>query len=414
MLLITRITVLLVAACTVGLGADQHGLAPTGRPPAHLPFELEELALETSEHWKKFESDGLGEEYHPIVVFADRLKELVRRDGNISFFASCYVLRHANGKLGEQERELLVAAIEELLRQHRDNPHLTAELQHIGRKGMVDVAMEPFLRELIAQSQSSTVKAGAAYCLGLLLDEVARVMEGDTLEARIRNLESVGLDVRQIEAVTQQAIVIEGAYAKTGINELRRQAEEFLESVVKEYPNEVPSVLLYKNDKTWVHKYVDDHRIRYGDLAAQSLFAMRKLRSGSPAPELTAVDCSGDKFRLSDYRGQVILLRVGNFRINQQANKRLLDHFADEPLVIINVVQSDRQTGSRFTDRIFTKMCGGTRCVLDSDGSICVNWSALGADVAYLIDGDGVIRHHPDLRNRNELKGEIRKLLDAR
>ena len=50
---------------------------------------------------------------------------------------------------------------------------------------------------------------------------------------------------------------------------------------------------------------------RGGSLAAAAradLFEMRNLAVGKPAPEIEGVDVDGVAFKLSDYRGKVVLL----------------------------------------------------------------------------------------------------------
>ena len=45
-----------------------------------------------------------------------------------------------------------------------------------------------------------------------------------------------------------------------------------------------------------------------GEDARAALFAMQNLRVGKAAPEIEGEDIDGVKFKLSDYRGKVVLL----------------------------------------------------------------------------------------------------------
>ena len=45
-----------------------------------------------------------------------------------------------------------------------------------------------------------------------------------------------------------------------------------------------------------------------GELATKKLVAIRTLSVGKVAPEITGVDIFGNAFKLSDYRGKVIML----------------------------------------------------------------------------------------------------------
>jgi hypothetical protein len=71
---------------------------------------------------------------------------------------------------------------------------------------------------------------------------------------------------------------------------LEKQAEDYFERVVKEFPD------------------VKDLRQSLGELAKAELFELRHLSVGKTAPEIEAEDIDGKKFKLSDYRGKVVLL----------------------------------------------------------------------------------------------------------
>ncbi len=51
---------------------------------------------------------------------------------------------------------------------------------------------------------------------------------------------------------------------------------------------------------------VDDSTM--GEIAERQLYAIRKLSVGRTAPEITGQDVDGKTFKLSDYRGKVVLL----------------------------------------------------------------------------------------------------------
>ena len=47
---------------------------------------------------------------------------------------------------------------------------------------------------------------------------------------------------------------------------------------------------------------------KMGEIASRSLFRIRHLSIGRVAPEIESEDISGKKFKLSDYRGKVVVL----------------------------------------------------------------------------------------------------------
>jgi len=50
-----------------------------------------------------------------------------------------------------------------------------------------------------------------------------------------------------------------------------------------------------------------------GREAEQTVFELRHLRPGKPAPDFTAVDADGAEFKLSDYKGKVVLVDFWGF-----------------------------------------------------------------------------------------------------
>jgi hypothetical protein len=76
--------------------------------------------------------------------------------------------------------------------------------------------------------------------------------------------------------------------------ELAGKAEKAFELVVKDY-GDCPRLLR-------------DGRRTLGEEAKQELFELRRLRIGKAAPEIDGEDLDGKKFKLSDYRGKVVVL----------------------------------------------------------------------------------------------------------
>jgi hypothetical protein len=50
-----------------------------------------------------------------------------------------------------------------------------------------------------------------------------------------------------------------------------------------------------------------------GELAARQLYALRNIKVGKVPPEIAGNDMDGTAFKLSDYRGKVILLDFWGF-----------------------------------------------------------------------------------------------------
>jgi hypothetical protein len=150
-----------------------------------------------------------------------------------------------------------------------------------------DSAAVGMLRDVLAKNPSRPVQAQAAFTLALLLQERADWAEFLTTRASPEQL--AGYE----KAYGTEAIA---ALKRGDAVAQRKEAEQLLERVLagKDYA------------ATTVERGTS--KVTLGELAERDLFALRHLRPGQPAPEIAGEDIDGVKFKLSDYRGQVVLL----------------------------------------------------------------------------------------------------------
>ena len=140
-------------------------------------------------------------------------------------------------------------------------------------------------------------------------------------------------------------------------------------------------------------------RSTYGELAKRELFDLIHLQVGKEAPDIVGKDLDGIEFRLSDYRGKVILLDFwGHWcppcRAMYPHEREVVRKLADKPFVLIGV-NSDRNletargavSGENLSWRHFWNGPKGT------NGPIANQWNVEGWPSVYLIDAQGVIRH---------------------
>lgn len=140
---------------------------------------------------------------------------------------------------------------------------------------------EPLMRALAAADLPKEKKPRALFALAELLHS----------KATFPDLYD-GLD-------DKTKVLVEQMYGKAFIADLRNvdpakleaEAVKVLERIAAEYGAEK----LY-GDKT------------YADVAKATLFEIRHLSVGKPAPEIEGEDLDGAKFKLSDYKGKVVLL----------------------------------------------------------------------------------------------------------
>jgi peroxiredoxin len=164
------------------------------------------------------------------------------------------------------------------------------------------------------------------------------------------------------------------------------EAESLFKTVVADY-SECPRQLRFRGLRA---------RRTLGDLARKELFELH-LAKGKVAPEIDGEDLDKKKFKLSDYRGKVVVLDFwGHWSDScraMYANERsLVERLKDKPFVLLGVnsdkdraklkevLQKEKITWRSFWD-------GGS-----SDGPIANAWNVYTWPTIYVLDHKGVVR----------------------
>ncbi len=138
-------------------------------------------------------------------------------------------------------------------------------------------------------------------------------------------------------------------------------------------------------------------------------FAITSLTVGKQAPDIVGKDLDGVDFRLSDYRGKVVVVMFwgewcGICRTEYPYERLLLELYKNWPFAILGVnsdgsreVARQASSDNRLTYRSWWDGGG-------EPGSIAAAWHVAGWPTVYLIDGQGVIRF-VDLGHEDLLKG---------
>jgi peroxiredoxin len=154
----------------------------------------------------------------------------------------------------------------------------------------------------------------------------------------------------------------------------------------------------------------------FRDPIMRASFMVRALTVGKPAPEMMGQDLAGSSFRLSDYRGKVVVVTFSAdwcaICRSQHPYFRLMQElYANWPFAILGV-----ETGAAETvQRLKAEHGLAFRSVWDGPGGgagrgpIATAWNVQGWPTTYVLDADGVIRF-VDLRDEDLLKG-VRQLL---
>jgi thiol-disulfide isomerase/thioredoxin len=177
---------------------------------------------------------------------------------------------------------------------------------------------------------------------------------------------------------------------------LFRKAEGQLEQVAKEYAS-IPS------GKTTL-----------GEAARAKLYELRYLSLGRPAPEIEGDDLEGKRFKLSDYRGQVVVLDFwadwcGWCRQMYPQERELVGRLKGRPFALLGVnCDEDKADVLRAVKR----QGFGWRSWWDGaqqGGRIAEQWQVNSYPTIYVLDAKGVIRYK-DLRGE-ELDKAVEKLV---
>ena len=149
---------------------------------------------------------------------------------------------------------------------------------------------------------------------------------------------------------------------------------------------------------------------KYSDVVAQGnrkvkdvidgpIFELEHLQVGSIAPDIVGKDFDGIEFRLSDYRGKVVMLDFwGQWcppcRDMFPHERELIEELVGKPFVLIGV-NSDRrlETAVKATKQqnlVWRNFWCGPQ---GRTGPIAKKWNVSAWPTVYLIDGEGVIRY---------------------
>jgi thiol-disulfide isomerase/thioredoxin len=136
----------------------------------------------------------------------------------------------------------------------------------------------------------------------------------------------------------------------------------------------------------------------YSEFAKSAIFEIQHLSVGKTAPDIIGEDPDGVKFKLSDYRGKVVMLSFwgtwcGPCMALVPQEREIVERLKDKPFVLIGVNSDADKTKlkdivakEKITWRSF--WCGDK----GTNGEIPTAWNVRGWPTIYIIDHNGVIR----------------------
>jgi peroxiredoxin len=128
---------------------------------------------------------------------------------------------------------------------------------------------------------------------------------------------------------------------------------------------------------------------------------------GKPAPEIRGEDLDGVQFKLSDYRGKVVVLAFWTEKSTSLVRATsLAERLKDKRSVLIGVNCDEDKLAvrKRLADLNIT-----WRSFWDEDGTIAEDWRVDRVPTVYVLDHNGVLRY--EVNTNLELNGAIARLL---
>lgn len=176
-----------------------------------------------------------------------------------------------------RSRSEATRALELLERDHLHNEKFAAACRHVARAPAL--AAEKLLRTALEKSRYETVRSQACQQLAYLLEQQAMVVDQLKKEPELadRVLQYYGAEYgKHLKSLDRK--------------QLDHKREQHYELMLKSFAD-VPT-----SDGT------------LGEIAEKALFRIRHLSIGRVAPEIVGEDIFGTTFKLSDYRGKVVVL----------------------------------------------------------------------------------------------------------
>ncbi len=277
--------------------------APVPRPRPTLPGgtpaeqvqalirQYDEAAADFTARYQKAvseaEQEKLFEHYYPMPDdYAALLVQIAEKHPKdpAALDALIWAARHAR-PTADQPESPFARASKVLVRDYLDSPKIGPFCMRL-RYQSEDAAAPDVLRRVWTKNPDKAARAQAGFALAKLLRERA------------------GWPRAFREMTPEQVARFEKAYGQEKVAALRRldadaeekEAEAVLEQLTQD--RDLAAALADYGAK----------KVAVGDLAGRELFEIRRLRPGQPAPEIAGEDLDGKAFKLSDYRGKVVLL----------------------------------------------------------------------------------------------------------
>jgi peroxiredoxin len=339
----------------------------------------------------------------PIPAHGRQLIDFARQHvgTNEAVCALAHVIAFGDGDPNDPAYRYAEEAIELLGRNELHNDHFPVAAKDLSYS--ISTHAEHTLRRVRDKSQSPRARAAASQAL---IEFIYRLNQ----RARSLDLEPTGRNRDWIVQSYRPAVLKMIANRTPG--ELFKNAIELAESARKSYGDmPQPDVRRSGPNEIVLELTARDPPQTYGEIADIFLFDMRNLQEGCTVPDIEGQDLNGKQLRLSDYRGNVVLLMFTSNGCTPCAamytdNRKLIEQYRHQPFAVLGVLKYDTQEAA---DAEVEKGEINWRCWYDGvKGPITRRWNISGWPTVFLIDGKGTIRHRdPPDEKIGELVAEL-------
>jgi thiol-disulfide isomerase/thioredoxin len=261
------------------------------------------------------------------------------------------------------------------------------------RRGVISLG-RGVLFEAVLKHSSDRATRGRA-CLDLAQYDVE-------LANFTRILKTPGMRPWQAQAYTEERL---DPFRKLEPTQLDAEAGRLYERVMTEFADVVPIKWgtvpsMRDSDPRTVYEPKQDDKLDSGTLADRARPALKELRAlsvGRVAPEIDGPDIDGHRFKLSDFRGRVVILTFsgtwcGPCEAMYPHQREIVSRLKGRPFALLSVM-TDAEAGpirKEIESGVITWRCwwerGGT------EGAIPTAWNVHGFPTVYVLDQKGVIR----------------------
>ena len=392
----TAIVVYLTAALSVSAG---HAAEP-GLTSRSAPSQYEALAKEydtTYAAWVKATNEANHDDNAKVAVsrpapldFAPRFFSLAAKnpDDPAAVDALIWIASHCMF-VPEGEKALQILASK-----YSRSQRIAAYVAQASRYGEPSAPYEELLRTVLQQNPNRQAQAAACISLATYLKMAKEKSESNLIRIALKGDRSV----------RPETLWNLNRLKERGLDQVAAEAEALFERAIEQYSD----VRLNEN-----------YPQEAGKFAKEQLYELRNLSIGRPSLEFDGKDVEGKAMKLSDYRGQVVVLDFGSHktcgvcRAMYPHLRSLVEQYKGKPVAFIGInAFDDLEQLKRLTnDREIT-----WRVVWDGDdeqGPISSRYVIRSMPTIYVLDHKGIIRNKGclDLTSSDEISGTVDMLL---